>query len=85
MALELPCILSSRNGVATYPNIASFPHIHVIEPRIEPVTDAILEVTGSLERQQEAARRFGSAAREFFSWERAADEHTRAYSGLIRT
>ena len=85
MALELPCIFSSRNGVATYPNIAALPHIHVVEPHVEQVTRAILEVASSLHVEREAARKCGPASREFFSWERAAEEHARAYSRLIAT
>jgi glycosyltransferase involved in cell wall biosynthesis len=83
MALDLPCILSSRVGVATYPNIAALPQIHITEPQVERVTAAMLEVVNSVEEQKEAARQFGPALREFFSWERAAREHERAYSRLM--
>jgi glycosyltransferase involved in cell wall biosynthesis len=85
IALELPCILSSRSGASTYPNIAALPHIHVVEPNIEQVTAAILEVAQSLQVQRESARKSGPASREFFSWERAALEHERVYSRLMAT
>ena len=83
IALELPCILSTCTGVSSYPNIASLPHIHVVEPRIDPVAAAILEVASSVQIQRETATKFGPASREFFSWERAADEHERVYSRLM--
>jgi glycosyltransferase involved in cell wall biosynthesis len=83
IALELPCILSSCTGVSSYPNIASVQHIHVVEPRIAPVTAAILEVASSLQAERENARKFGPVSREFFSWERAADQHERVYSRLM--
>jgi glycosyltransferase involved in cell wall biosynthesis len=85
IALELPCILSSHSGVATYSNIASLPHIHIVDPHIEQVTRTILEVASSLHVEREAARKFGPSSRQFFSWERAADEHARAYSRLMAT
>ena len=83
IALELPCILSTRSGVSTYQNISSLPHIHVVEPNFEQVTAAILQVASSLQVERDAARKFGATSREFFSWERAAEEHDRAYSRLV--
>lgn len=80
---ELPCILSSQSGVSTYPDIASLPHIHVIEPHVEEVTAAILDVASSLKQQRAFAIQHGPASREFFSWERIADSHQRAYARLI--
>jgi glycosyltransferase involved in cell wall biosynthesis len=85
IAYGLPCILSSQSGVSTYPNIASLPHIRVIEPRVEEVTAAILAVVSSLEEQRESAIRCGPASREFFSWRRVADTHARTYARLIAT
>jgi glycosyltransferase involved in cell wall biosynthesis len=83
IALELPCILSSGSGVSTFPNIAALPHIHIVEPRIEDVTAVILQVAASLQGNREAARQFGPASREFFSWERAAEVHEVVYSRLM--
>jgi len=40
IALELPCILSSCTGVSSYPNIASVPHIHVVEPQMEGLANS---------------------------------------------
>jgi glycosyltransferase involved in cell wall biosynthesis len=79
MALELPCILSSHIGVASYPNVSSLPHIHVTPLDIESVCDAIRRVTNSLPLERDAARRCAPAIREYFSWERAAREHEREY------
>jgi len=85
MALDLPCILSSGVGVATYPNIAALPQIHITEPHVERVTAAILDVVSSVGEDRQAARHFGPSLREFFSWERAAGEHDRAYGRLMAT
>jgi glycosyltransferase involved in cell wall biosynthesis len=85
IALELPCILSSCTGAATYPNIASLPHIHVVEPRVEQVTVAILEAASSIQVATASARTFGPASRDFFSWERAAVEHENVYRRLMTT
>jgi glycosyltransferase involved in cell wall biosynthesis len=85
IAFELPCILSSQSGVSSYPNIASLPHIHVVEPRVEDVSAAILGVVSSLKEQRESAIQCGMGSREFFSWEQVAKAHYRAYAQLVAT
>ena len=85
MALGLPCVLSSRVGVASYPQVASLPSIHITEPQVDEVTGAILEIAGSLRSERHAATTCGPQVKEFFSWERAAGEHERVYRRLADT
>jgi glycosyltransferase involved in cell wall biosynthesis len=83
MALGLPCILSSRIGAASYPNVARLSQIHITEPLVEKVCVTIQEVVRSLSEQRETARRLVPDIVTFFSWKRAAAEHERAYRSLL--
>ena len=82
MAMELPCVLSSRVGIVSFPSIAALPHVNLTEPSIDEATATIEAVVGSLERQREDAHRAGPSIREQFSWEGIAEEHERAYRRL---
>ena len=82
MAMELPCVLSSRVGIVSFPSIAALPHVNVTEPLVDDAAATIELVVGSLERQSADAHRAGPSIRARFSWEGVAVEHERAYRQL---
>lgn len=82
IAVGLPCILSSRIGAVSYPDVTRLPSVHIVEPRVDELSAAIQRTAASASEQREEALRYAPGIREFFSWERAADEHERVYNRL---
>ena len=82
IAQGLPCILSSRIGAVSFPDVAALPSVHPTEPHADSVCEAIIEVVRSLDAQRRTAQRSASMIRERFSWERAVHDHDDAYQRL---
>jgi glycosyltransferase involved in cell wall biosynthesis len=82
MVVGRPVVMSAAIGTASYPEIASLPHVRVV-PTSAP---AAAEVMAECARQIEPLRRLAcvhlAEVRAFFSWERCARAHIAAYESF---
>jgi glycosyltransferase involved in cell wall biosynthesis len=77
-----PAVLTSATGPASYPEIASLPHIKVVAPSREEAAQAMIETAGALPELTRAALSCHMVVTEFFSWDRVARLHLNQYVQL---
>jgi glycosyltransferase involved in cell wall biosynthesis len=80
-----PVVMSSEVGLASYPEIASLPHVFVVRPDVDSIVGALHEVVERLDPLTRSASEARPRLESFFSLERTAREHLGFYSrGLGR-
>jgi glycosyltransferase involved in cell wall biosynthesis len=78
----LPAILSSEIGPTSCPEVAGWPHIKIVAPRVEAVRCAILDSLAALPRLKQQAHQALGEIRNFLDWTRVGEMHLEAYERL---
>ena len=79
-----PVIMSRAIGTASYPEVASLPHVRVVDPHPHEAAKAIVDSARRLIELRQAAAGHRESLRAFFSWDRVAKLHIQMYEGIIR-
>src|SRR5581483_836163 len=74
-----PAVLSSAIGTASYREIAGLPHLRIVPPRASAMSAAVSDLVNAWPRIRTVAKEHREALRDFFDWERIANEHLAAY------
>jgi glycosyltransferase involved in cell wall biosynthesis len=74
-----PAILTNTIGTISYPEISSLPHVILVPPKVDSIADAIINAIRCFDDLQASARETHTRVREFFSWDKVAALHLRAY------
>ncbi len=77
-----PAILTDTIGTISYPEISSLPHVIVVPPRIDSIADAMINAIRCFDDLQSSAKKTKPRIQQFFSWDRVAALHLRAYEDL---
>jgi glycosyltransferase involved in cell wall biosynthesis len=78
-----PTIMSSANGASAYAEVASLPHVRVVDPDVEQLTAAIIDFIDHIDELADAAMSARHDLSEFFSWDRVARAHLQTYAQLV--
>jgi glycosyltransferase involved in cell wall biosynthesis len=78
-----PVVMSSENGLVSYQEIASLPHVLVVRPRVDSIVSAFLKVIERLDPLTRSASEARPRLQSFFSLERTAREHLEFYSRIV--
>ena len=77
-----PTILTNTIGTISYPEISSLPHVIVVPPRVDSIAGAMIHSIKCFDDLQSSARKTEPRIQQFFSWDRVATLHLRAYRDL---
>ncbi len=75
-----PAILSREIGTVSYLEVASLPHVKVVDPNAELAASAILEVCEKLQDLRNEALRIQEKICQFFDWHQIAQRHLEHYA-----
>jgi glycosyltransferase involved in cell wall biosynthesis len=78
-----PAILSEGVGQASYPEVASLPHVRVVSPSVAEATAAMVDFAGRVGLLRFRAQQCQTRVREFFSWERVARLQLQMYRNVL--
>lgn len=78
-----PVILSEAVGHASYAEVTSLPHVRVVPPRAGEAAEAILESAHRIGELRTIAKQHQAEVAHFFSWERIAGLHLKAYEKVV--
>lgn len=82
LLLGKPAILTNTIGTISYPEISSLPHIMIVPPNIHSIAGAMADAIRYFDDLQTSARATHPQVQQFFSWDRVANLHLRAYQSL---
>jgi glycosyltransferase involved in cell wall biosynthesis len=77
-----PVVMSAAIGTASYPEIASLPHVRVVPPSVPDAAEAMADCAREIEQLRRLASLHLAGVRDFFAWERCASAHIVAYESF---
>jgi glycosyltransferase involved in cell wall biosynthesis len=78
-----PVIMTREVGAGSFDEIASLPHVRLVDARADDLGRALVAFAGDLPRLREAAEAARPAVAEFLSWPRIARVHLDAYAEAL--
>lgn len=78
-----PVIMTREVGAGSFDEIASLPHVRLVNARADDLGRALVEFAGDLPRLREAAEAARPAVAAFLSWPRIARVHLDAYAEAL--
>ena len=78
-----PVILSQAVGHASYPEVASLPHVRVVPPTTTGAVEAMLDLSRRIGELEKIAEQHRTGVDNFFSWERIAGLHLETYKNIV--
>jgi glycosyltransferase involved in cell wall biosynthesis len=74
-----PTILTDTIGTVSYREIFSLPHVIIVPPKVDRIAGAMVNAVKRFDDLQRSVARTKGIIREFFSWNRVAMLHLKAY------
>ncbi|SRR6266498_5984582 len=78
-----PAILTNTIGTISYPEVSSLPQIIIVPPKVDSIADAMISAIRCFDDLQTSAKNTEPQIKEFFSWDRVAALHLRAYEKVL--
>lgn len=83
LAVGKPVVMTHTMGIASFQELASLPHVRVVNPSAEEAADAIVEVAERIEELADTATTLRPRVLDLLSWERIAVAHRANYEELL--